>query len=136
MSLPQTILLVEDDQDDKDFFIIALSNIGYATLFDVASNGREAIEKLHESAVLPGVIVMDINMPVMNGIQCLTEMLKDPLINKIPVLILSSDTHQRERVQQLGVTEFIEKSSDLRKLRDQLEQALLKCACSVVGVEP
>lgn len=127
MSLPQTILLVEDDQDDKDFFMIALSNISYATLVDIASNGREAIEKLRESAVLPGVIVMDINMPVMNGIECLTEIVNDPLINKIPVLILSSDTHHRERVRQLGVTEFIEKSSDLRKLRDQLEQALLKC---------
>jgi CheY-like chemotaxis protein len=126
MSSPTTILLVEDDQDDQDLFIMALSGIKEETLFAIAINGKEAIEWLHTSLSLPAVIFMDINMPVMDGMECLSEIAKDPLINSIPVVMLSSDIHQRERAQQLGAVAFIEKPNSTLILQQELENIIAR----------
>lgn len=115
---------MEDDQDDQDLFVAALTGINYATLFAIASNGKEAIEKLRGSMSLPAVIVMDINMPVMNGIECLSEMAKDPLINVIPVVMPSSDVRLQKKAEQLGAIGFIKKQNSSLVLRDSLEQML------------
>jgi CheY-like chemotaxis protein len=126
MSSPTTILLVEDDQDDQDLFMIALSGIRDATLFAVAINGKEAIDWLRTSLSQPAVIFMDINMPVMDGMECLSEIAKDPLINNIPVVMLSSDIHQRERAQQLGAVAFIKKPNSTLILQQELENIIAR----------
>jgi CheY-like chemotaxis protein len=126
MSSPTTILLVEDDQDDQDLFMTALSGIRDVTLFAIAINGKEAIDWLRTSLSQPAVIFMDINMPVMDGMECLSEIAKDPLINSIPVVILSSDIHQRERAQQLGAVAFIEKPNSTLILQQELENIIAR----------
>ena len=75
---PKYILLVDDDIDDQEFFIDALGAIENANLFGVANNGKEALALLANSVPLPDHIFMDFNMPVMNGIECLTENRKKP----------------------------------------------------------
>lgn len=124
MNLFRTILLVEDDEDDQDLFITALSGIKNVALFDVASNGAQALEKLRQSDVLPSLIFMDINMPGMSGIECLSEIAKDPKISDIPIVMLSSSTHFREQVCGLGARAFIKKPNSGLVLRDELERML------------
>ena len=79
----KSIFLVEDDKDDQDFFTEALNEIANTKLFAIASNGIEALLRLKHSIILPDIIFMDINMPVMNGIECLVELTQNPLTKYI-----------------------------------------------------
>lgn len=124
MMQSKSILLVEDDKDDQEFFIEALKDIKNVTLYYVANNGKEALDKLKNSTVLPDLIFTDINMPVMNGIECLTAIINDPQTRNIPVVILTTDTARLEQMHSLGAKAFIKKTFDGKALRSQLEQMI------------
>jgi len=124
MKKSKSILLVEDDKDDQSFFINALNKIENTTLYDVANNGKEALDKLKKSVVLPDVIFTDINMPVMNGIEYLTEIIKNPYLSKIPVVFLSSSSLPKELTVKLLAAAMIKKTSDQEKLRSNIEEAI------------
>ena len=69
MNQLKIILLIEDNKDDQEFFMEALSKIENPTLYDVANNGKEALDRLENSAILPHLIFTDIDLPkVMNGV--------------------------------------------------------------------
>ena len=124
MNDTKNIFLIEDDKDDQSFFIDALNEIENTSLYAIANNGQEAIDKLASSNILPDMIFMDFNMPVMNGIECLSEIIKNPLIRNIPVVMLSTATGQAERARELGAKAFIKKPSDGRMLRTKIEQMI------------
>src|SRR5687767_3422161 len=94
MNTPKSIFLVEDDKDDQFFFTECIEKIENATLYGVASTGREALDKLENSPKLPDMIFMDISMPRMNGIECLTEIIKNPRLKNIPVLCFQRRLHK------------------------------------------
>src|SRR5688572_12982950 len=118
----KSILLIEDDKDDQFFFIEALNEIGNANIFDIVNNGKEALSKLEKSVILPDLIFTDINMPVMNGLECLSEIMRSPRLRNIPVVILSTDTGTIELVRILGAKAFIKKPVDSRTLREEIER--------------
>jgi len=124
MNAHKNVFLVDDDLDDQSFFIDAIIEIENATLFGVASNGKEALNKLENSVELPAVIFMDVHMPVMDGIECLAEIIKNPLIRNIPVVMLTSDTGKIELARQFGAKAFINKSVSGKILREQVEQMI------------
>jgi CheY-like chemotaxis protein len=124
MKTLQSILLVEDDTDDQETFVYALREMEKVILYDIVNNGKEALDWLEKTVKLPTLIFMDIHMPVMNGIECLKEIVKNPRTKNIPVFILSTDTRQAEVVLQLGAKLFFEKSWNGKTLRDQLKQIL------------
>jgi CheY-like chemotaxis protein len=124
MKNTKSIFLIEDDIDDQCFFIEALCEIENTSLYAVANNGKEALDKLNSPTTLPDLIFMDINMPIMNGIECLTEIIKNPQLKNIPVVILSSATEQMEIVHKLGAKAFLKKPPDGKTMRSQLEQMI------------
>lgn len=124
MTIPKSILLIEDDSHDQFFFLQALKNIDDAFLLDVACNGKEAIDKLSEAIILPDLIFTDINMPVMNGIECLTELRSNPLTRSIPVVILSTDTGQIDRIRAIGANAFIKKPNNCELLRERIVEMI------------
>lgn len=124
MKAPRSVLLVEDDKDDQDTFVLALNDIKNVTLFDIVSNGKEALNKLKNSVKLPDVVFMDVQMPLMTGIECMVEMEKDPELRDVPVVILTTSLEQRERAFKLGAKGFINKTSNDAKLRVELRQAV------------
>ena len=124
MKTTKTILLIDDDIDDQEFFIDALKGIPSAELLHVANNGREALDILQNKAALPDIIFSDINMPLMNGIEYLAEMAKHPYFKNIPVIILSSATERREIAFGLGARSFIEKTSVLGTLRARIQELI------------
>lgn len=126
MRMSPTIMLVEDDQDDQDFFLNALEQIKDVNLFGIADNGKVAIEKLRASSILPTMIFMDINMPLMNGLECLRNIMKDPVMNSIQVIMLSTDNHYEEQTRALGAAGFIKKPTNIPALHLELERILLK----------
>ena len=119
-----SILLVEDDEDDQEFFIEALSKIKNVTLYGIVNNGKEALDTLENSAILPDFIITDINMPTMGGIECLTRIINTPRTKHIPVVMLSTDLTKKDLVLKLGAKAFIPKTFDGKSLYGQLEQMI------------
>ena len=120
----KSVFLIDDDTDDQESFVQALDRIDCVTLYGIANNGVEAIEHLERSTVLPYVMFMDINMPLMNGFECLTRLRTDNRFKDIPVVILSTSSDQTEKAHRLGATAFIKKPADETKLQLQLEQLM------------
>lgn len=101
-----TILLVEDDPDVAEAMLDVLLDEGYDAVH--ASNGREALELLHGSEC-PSLILLDLMMPEMDGLQFREAQLRDPRIAHIPVIILSADRQVAEVAGALGVNGFMVK---------------------------
>jgi CheY-like chemotaxis protein len=116
--------LVDDDIDDQEFFIEALTGIENAHLFGIANNGIEALKSLENAKSLPDYIFLDFNMPVMNGIDCLVNMQKLTITKDIPVVMLSGAFEQAELSRKLGAKGFIKKSTDIAVLRKELQGIL------------
>jgi len=124
MKRPQVILLVENDMEDQALFMEAIGEMENASLIAITSNGRQALNRLNNHLRLPDIIFMDIDMPVMNGLDCLAEIIKTPELRHIPVVILSTDTRHADVVHKLGAKAFIKKTGDTKMLRKQLEHLI------------
>lgn len=93
------ILLIEDDDVDTMTVRRALKDLGATYPLDCMTNGEEGLEFLRDSTkVLPGLILLDLNMPRMNGIEFLTEMKADPALKHIPVVVLTTSKEETDRV--------------------------------------
>ena len=121
METSRTVLLVEDDADDREFFLDALLGIADTTVYDVVENGHDALVALKSHSVFPDIIFMDINMPVMNGIECLREIIRNPLTSNIPVVMLSTNSDQMVMAGEIGARVFLMKPVALVDLQDQID---------------
>jgi CheY-like chemotaxis protein len=102
------ILIVEDDSFVKDIYHTKLSQEGYEIV--EADNGVEALKKVKENK--PDLILLDIIMPYMNGIEVLRELKKDENLKDIPVVLLTN-LSQKEEINEglaLGAKDYLIKS--------------------------
>lgn len=120
------ILLIDDDEDDQLFFKEALELINPLLQCETAGNGKIALELLKSSDSLPDLIFLDLNMPVMNGLEFLNHKNKDTKINKIPLGIFTTSNiiEDIELTKKLGVKFFMTKPSDFKILYMKLQQLL------------
>ena len=103
MKAHQHILLVEDDDIDAMTVRRVLKELGAVNPMDRAANGEHALALLQDPAQkLPGLILLDLNMPRMNGVEFLTEIKKDPALRMIPVVVLTTSSEERDRVAAFG----------------------------------
>jgi CheY-like chemotaxis protein len=91
----------------------------------VANNGLEAMIRLNND-LRPGVIFLDLNMPKMNGYECLQQIKKSDALKQIPVIIFTTTNNPKEaeRTRQMGAYRFLTKTSDFKKLKLQLGEIL------------
>jgi CheY-like chemotaxis protein len=118
-----TFLLADDDADDKSLFCEALAEINPRILCHTAADGKEALAILSETqARKPDIIFLDINMPIMDGWQCLGKLKEDTQHKDIPVIMYSTSSYQRDidLALQNGAFCFFTKPSDYRELRSIL----------------
>jgi CheY-like chemotaxis protein len=123
MNLSLTFLLVDDDDDDCDFFREAVREIDSTAVCFSAENGEAALIKLRKGLKkLPDLIFLDLNMPRMDGKHCLAELKQDPKLRDIPVIIYttSSSPEDQKETRLLGASYFITKPSDYQKLLKEL----------------
>ena len=113
MERPKVILLVENDIEYQALFMEAIGEIENASLIGITNNGRQALNRLNNHLRLPDIIFMDIDMPVMNGLECLAEIIKTPELRHIPVVILSNDGLQADFLYRLGAKALIKKLTGL-----------------------
>jgi CheY-like chemotaxis protein len=105
------ILLIDDDDDDQELFKEAVALVDPATICKTIDNVKDGLAFLYESDELPDYIFLDLNLPVMNGKQCLCELKKSEKLKNIPVIIYSTSRHDDdvEETAKLGAEFFIQK---------------------------
>jgi len=120
------ILLVDDDDDDQFIFKDALKEIFFPYICLVASNGLEGIHMLQKQKEPPSMIFLDLNMPIMNGVEFLVNIKKHSTFKQIPVNIYSTTNNpaDKKNLTKLGAIRFITKSSDFKQLKEKLREIL------------
>jgi CheY-like chemotaxis protein len=110
------ILLVEDNPDDVELTLRALGKSHVANTVDVASDGVEAIEYFAglETNQLPQLVLLDLKMPRMDGLEVLRRIREDEKTRLLPVVILTTSSEERDKVEsyKLGANSYIRKPVD------------------------
>ena len=104
------VLLVEDDPDVQDAMGTFLQCCGYDTVSAV--DGSDALEEL-ASGLRPCLILLDLNLPRLSGVEFRRRQLADPAIAKIPVVVLSAASDLGRRTARLDITDVLTKPPDL-----------------------
>jgi CheY-like chemotaxis protein len=115
------ILLVEDDDVDVMTVKRAFNDLKVTNQLVSTGNGEEALEYLKsQSNTKPGVILLDLNMPKMNGIEFLKTVKTDEALKKIPVVVLTTSGAEQDIAESfnLGVAGYMVKSVDYVKFVD------------------
>jgi CheY-like chemotaxis protein len=118
------ILLVDDDADDCLLFCEAINLIDDTIVCVIASNGAEALLAL--DAIIPDIIFMDINMPVLDGKECLKQIKSTEILKNIPTVICStsSDPIEIDGILDLGAG-YITKPASFDLLVNSLRQFII-----------
>lgn len=106
-----TFLLIEDDEIERLKFLRVLNKSGQNHKVIEAKNGEEALEKLEETNNLPDVILLDLNMPRMNGLEFLKILKADEVLKFIPAVILSTSSNHQDIMEsyKTGIAGYIMK---------------------------
>ena len=126
------ILLVEDNPDDVELTLHALRREKLANRIEVARDGEEALDFLfcrgpyaHRSFEHPPrMILLDLKLPKVDGLEILRQIKDHPSIRAIPVVILTASREEKDMVKgyQLGVNSYIQKPVDFNQFRDTVKQ--------------
>ena len=121
-------LLIDDDVDDHEIFKLALETINESIFCVCIDRSIQAIEKLKtDISFIPSIIFVDINMPVMNGMECFSEIKKIEHLKNVPVVFYSTfaDAEKITKMKDLGAAGYFEKPTDIDVLTEKLS-ALFK----------
>lgn len=110
------LLLIEDNYADVFIFKEALNNESFPAELSVISNGRDALKYFErsESGDLPDLVLMDLNLPQINGFEILQKIKANIYFKNIPIVVLSTSTWalDKEKCKQLGAAEYFTKPID------------------------
>ncbi len=114
-----TILLVEDNPDDEELTLRALRKSGVKEPVVVARDGPEALDYLFATGAwkerdaqdTPRVVLLDLKLPKLSGLDVLRRMREDPRTRRVPVVVLTSSTEERdiEQCYDLGANSYVRK---------------------------
>ncbi|MCD0465141.1 response regulator [Flavobacterium sp. ENC] len=119
----KNILQIDDDSDDCELFMEALRAVSSAFCTSL-NDPLEALRRLVEKEIQPDVIFLDLNMPIMSGMELLGELKKKELLKDIPVIIFSTselDSIKRE-AKDSGAFDFISKPNNFTELKGILRK--------------
>lgn len=119
MKSTKPILLVEDDQVDAMIVTRAMRKIQVTNRLAITGDGEEALAFLRDSKnEMPCIILLDLNMPRMNGIEFLRVLKGDKKLKKLPVVVLTSSGEDRDKIDSfnLGVAGYMLKPVDYLQL--------------------
>ena len=128
LKISHTILLVDDDVDDRLIFTEIVHEINPSLHILSANDGAEALELLERNITKPDIIFLDINMPRVNGAECLCQLKRRPKFSSIPVVMYSTSTCEREinKMKKLGAQDFISKPYSWNDLKQVVSKVIYK----------
>jgi two-component system, cell cycle response regulator DivK len=120
---PLKILLAEDDADERELYGYMLAAAGYKV--KAVSNGLEALMEVQVNR--PDVIVTDIAMPVLSGLDLIVAVRSNDDLADLPVVAITSfGENIREEARAAGATDAIDKPTELERMREVIENALTR----------
>ena len=125
--MTKTAVLIDDDKDDHEFFLEAIHDIDNSLTCNCLLDGEEALKLLRENKKnLPDLIILDTNMPRVNGRQILVELKSDPSLQSIPVVMYSTFFSDRdnEEFAKLGAVHYLAKPSKFGDFQNSLKEIL------------
>ncbi len=130
--MDKVILLVEDNPDDEELTLMALREGQIANEVVVVRDGVAALDYLFASgpyadrdpARLPALILLDLKLPKLNGLEVLERMRADPRTRLIPVVVLTSSTEEEDIVASynLGANSYVRKPVEFHRFADAVRQ--------------
>jgi CheY-like chemotaxis protein len=117
-----SVLIIDDDLDDRLIFCEIIAEISKNISCLAFSGGAEALEKLEKMTTLPDFIFLDLNMPRMSGKQCLIHLKNNPKLQSVPVVIYSTSKQEeaKQETSALGAHSFLSKPSRMEDLKKEL----------------
>jgi len=129
---PIEILLVDDNDDDVVLLEESFKDSRFVNLMQIVRDGEQALRYLrregeYHSARTPGLVLLDINMPRMNGFEVLKVMRSDPQLKQIPVIMLTTSTRDEDiaRSYDGGACSFVSKPVNFEKLKEVIKHFTL-----------
>lgn len=131
MGLLKRILLAEDNENDVELALAALDEHNLANEVVVVRDGAEALDYLFKRGKfsgningLPVVVLLDLKMPKVDGLEVLRAMRADPIMRTVPVVMVTSSREEQDLVQsyQLGVNAYVVKPVDFQKFVESIKQ--------------
>ena len=123
------VFLADDDSDDVELFQEALEEICISCRLTSSKDGIDLLNKLSSTeGSLPEVMFIDVNMPMMNGLECLEQIKSQDGLKNIPVIILTTSISPItvERAYELGANMFVEKPTDFKELKSMILKVMKK----------
>lgn len=118
------VLVCDDDQDILEMLVLVLETYGYHAVAESRSPDLfKLIEKEH-----PGLVIIDLWMPLMNGDEVVKMLRKSPQTNKLPVIVLSANIDGEQTATQAGANFFISKPFDIDHFINQVEHFYAKAS--------
>ena len=125
------ILLVEDSPHDVELILTALAEHHFANEVVVARDGEEALDYLYRRGQFaqhregtPAVVLLDLKLPKVDGLQVLAQIKADPTLKAIPVVMLTSSREEQDLVKSynLGVNSYVVKPVDFHEFVEAIKQ--------------
>lgn len=123
------ILLVEDNEDDIVIIQEVFADMKLASIVNTVRDGEEALTYLrrkgkHKVARMPDIVLLDINMPKKNGFEVLEEIKKNPRLQSLPVIMLTTSHREEDIVRsyEKGACSYIHKLVDLDQFKQLIKQ--------------
>lgn len=126
------ILLIDDDAEDRSIAAEAIREVDDGVSIQMAESGHEALKLMNaffDEASLPNLIVLDVNMPKMTGIEVLRVIKSDERFNTIPVIIYSTsiNPYEKDRCVNLGAHSYITKPVSYKESIEVASRFLQLC---------
>lgn len=128
MTEPLICLLIDDDHDDSEMFQLAIERTKIPVDCIVANSAIQALKLLKDDEeMIPDFIFVDLNMPLMNGRECIHELKKMRKLKECTIIVYSTSSNKQEikEMLELGAARFITKPSDITILQNALVESLL-----------
>ncbi|PYO51902.1 MAG: two-component system response regulator [Candidatus Rokuibacteriota bacterium] len=130
MSTAMPILLVEDNPADVELTLRAFKRRKLSNPVAVARDGEEALDYVHrrgafgDGAPIPGLILLDLRLPKIDGLEVLRQLKSHPVYRNIPVVVLTTSGEDRDvaRSYELGAASYIVKPVEFEKFQEVVER--------------
>jgi len=124
------ILLIEDNPGDRELFIKALQRSRITNKIEIAEDGKQAIELLYkpDKPLLPRLIILDLGLPQISGLEVLRNIRNHPETKNIPVVVFTGTNKETDKMTTLaeGVNSFIIKPTDFYEFTECVKEISLR----------
>lgn len=121
------LMLADDDLDDCEMFQLALEEVGANVTLDIFHDGKSLIEFLRNTGSdIPDIVFLDLNMPILNGLEALREIRSDEQLRELSIAIYSTSNTDKDIEETLasGANIYITKPTSFRSLKEVISKVL------------